>query len=875
MIIKGSKSHLFIYSFLIILAVFYFSFDRKVLTVAAHDAYSGFMADDPGFSSARNLVDTGGDNKHQSMFLKLQLMANNAYEIILYKLRNNQHNDLKNIDISIKFSNFKKILNDRANAIPKDYLDEPSEVNTTISYDGKTYKAKVRLKGDLGDHWLSKHRMSLRVSLKNDETIFGFNKFSIHKPRARQHPYEQAFQETLKQGGNITAIHKYANINVNGEDWGVMNIEENISKEFLEKQRLKDSLVFRFSDDRKWLRYNKNVVDNFLYYRYSDPKLIATISKQRKYLKNELNRKRYTYVLEERLKTYHSKLYSVEPHIRAFFASLLWNNQHTLSDGNSRYYLNPYTLQLEPISADQGMFSLITEELDKGLNRMYLTETYDQVLSQFSDYKNKNKYFVEVLGLFDNIEAKLNQYRKYFPLDAYKQDDVLLQNMDLITKDKAMLYKWLKNYSINDGRVEKVKGTPTDTQAKDFLDHLHVRHYDDGRLLIFNLLPDEVEVNRIVFGGNETEYKNLIIPGYVENSYVPYLLQTNIKGIQDDQIMIDSSYKNNKRSISAYPTLLSKGMNNPLIGNSTSNTSFLIKKDVDSWEVIPGEWTIKSPMIINGSLRINEDTHLKFSRDSYLIVKGEIEFIGSKSRPIIFDSLGTGWKGIYVLSDKHNKSILHNVIFKDTIGLSDGLLSLSGGVTIYGGNVDIKEVNIEGTNAEDALNIINSSININGLKIKNTTSDAFDCDYCIGKITNSKFSYINGDAIDLSGSELEIQNINASNVKDKALSIGEASKVDIKDSVFSNIGVGVAVKDGSKASFVNIIIRNYDLYAAMTYSKKKHYDIFSSLKLTNSLIEGDNPYLRQVKTLLSVDGVEVEEREVDVKDLYSSGVMKK
>jgi len=872
MVIKNNKSHLFIYSVLIILIAFYFSFDRKVLTVAAHDVYSGFMSNDPGFSTARNLVDTGGNNKHQSIFLKLQSMASNAYEIILYKLRNNQHNDLKNIDISINFSNFKKILNDRSKAIKKDYLNEPSVVNATISYDGKSYKAKVRLKGDLGDHWLSKHRMSLRVSLKNGGTILGFNKFSIHKPRARQYPYEQAFQGTLRQGGNITAIHKYASISVNGEDWGVMSIEENISKEFLEKQRLKDSLVFRFSDDKKWLRYNKTVIDNFPYYRYSDSKLIATISKQRKHLKNELNRKRYTYVLEERLKTYHPKLYSVEPHMRAFFASLLWRNQHTLSDSNSRYYLNPYTLKLEPITTDQGMFSLITEELDKDLNRMYLTETYDQVLSSFSDYKNKNKYFVEVLGLFDNIEAKLNQYRKYFPLDAYKQDDILLQNMDLITKDKAILYKWLESYRIND---EKVKGNPTNAQAKDFLDHLHVRHYDDGRLLIFNLLPDEVKVNRIVFGGNETEYENLIIPGYVANSYEPYLLQTNIKGIQDDQIIINSSYKNNKRSILAYPTLLSKGMSNPLIGSSISNTSFLIKKDVDSWEVIPGEWTIKSPMIINGSLRINEDTHLNFSRDSYLIVKGEIEFIGSKSRPIIFDSLGSGWKGIYVLSDKHNKSILHNVIFKDTIGLSDGLLSLSGGVSIYGGNVDIKEVSIEGSTAEDALNIINSSINISGLKIKNTISDAFDCDYCIGKIINSKFSYINGDAIDLSGSEVEIKNINASNVKDKGLSIGEASTVDIKDGVFSNIGVGVAVKDGSKASFVNMTIRNYDLYAAMTYSKKKHYDVFSSLKLKNCLLEGDNPYLRQVNTLLTVDGVEVEEREVDVKDLYSSGVMKK
>ena len=348
-----------------------------------------------------------------------------------------------------------------------------------------------------------------------------------------------------------------------------------------------------------------------------------------------------------------------------------------------------------------------------------------------------------------------------------------------------------------------------------------------------------------------------------------------MKGIQDNNIVVESLYKNNKRSISAYPTLVSEGIINPLSKNSTPNTSFLIRNGERSWEIIPGDWDVKSPIIINGNLRINEATHLNFSKDSYLIVKGGIEFIGSKSHPIIFGSLGLGWKGIYVLSDKRNKSILQNVIFKDTNGLSDDLLSLTGGVNIYGGSVNIKEVNIEGTTAEDALNIVNSSIDINGLKIKNTVSDAFDCDYCIGNITNSKFNYINGDGIDLSGSEVKIKNVDASNVKDKGISIGEASIVDIKDGVFLNVGVWLAAKDGSKASAVNLIIKKYDLYAAMTYSKKKHYDAFSSLKLKKCLIEGENPYLRQTNTLLAVDGVEVNEREVDVKNLYSSGVMKK
>ena len=501
MVIKKSKSNLFIYGTLIFFVALYVSFDRKVFDVIVHSAYNDFMSNDFGFSTARNLIDTGGNQEHQDVLLKLRVLANNLYNFYSYKLHNHKYNNLQNIDISIKFSNLKKILNDRSKAIARGYLDGSSFVNASITHDGKTYKAKIRLKGDLPDHWLGKRRMSLRIVLKNGETIFGFSKFSIHKPQARQHPYEQAFQEVLRQGGNITAIHKYASVSVNGEDWGVMNVEENISKEFLEKQKLKDSIVFRFSDDRKWLRYDESVVDGFPNYRYSDPKLIATILKQRKYLKNELNRKRYTYVLEERLKSNHSKLYSVEQHMRALFASLEWKDQHTLADSNSRYYLNPYTLQLEPITTDQGFFSLINEKLDTYLNRIYLGIPYTQVLSMFDELNYEN-IFIKVLELFDNIEGRLNQYGKYFPLDAYKHDDILLQNIEFITSNKYELYEKLKNYNTNNKVVEKFKELPSNIQAKYFIDHLHVRHYDDGKLLIFNLLPDEVLVSKIVVGGD-------------------------------------------------------------------------------------------------------------------------------------------------------------------------------------------------------------------------------------------------------------------------------------------------------------------------------------------------------------------------------------
>ena len=74
-------------------------------------------------------------------------------------------------------------MKDRDRAIKNQFLFDPTMVDATIQYMGKVYKAELRLKGDGQDHWQSKHRMSLRVQLKNEKTILGFSSFSIQKPK--------------------------------------------------------------------------------------------------------------------------------------------------------------------------------------------------------------------------------------------------------------------------------------------------------------------------------------------------------------------------------------------------------------------------------------------------------------------------------------------------------------------------------------------------------------------------------------------------------------------------------------------------------------------------------------------------------------------
>ena len=78
-------------------------------------------------------------------------------------------------------------------------------------------------------------------------------------------------------------------------------------------------------------------------------------------------------------------------------------------------------------------------------------------------------------------------------------------------------------------------------------------------------------------------------------------------------------------------------------------------------------------------------------------------------------------------------------------------MSLTGGVTFYKTNVELKNVNFLGSSAEDALNIVHSNYRLENVLITNCNSDAFDSDFSTGKISHSKFKNIKGDALDFSG----------------------------------------------------------------------------------------------------------------------------
>ena len=185
-------------------------------------------------------------------------------------------------------------------------------------------------------------------------------------------------------------------------------------------------------------------------------------------------------------------------------------------------------------------------------------------------------------------------------------------------------------------------------------------------------------------------------------------------------------------------------------------------------------------------------------------------------------------------------------------------------------DVNIENTLIDNVTAEDAINIVESDYKIKNLIVTNTISDALDSDFSNGKIEYSNFMDIGGDALDFSGSTVAINNVKVLRAGDKGVSAGEESFINIENSYFENIGIGVTSKDSSKVVVNNTSIKNPVLFGVMSFVKKDFYTQSSRIELIDCEVDTPSSYLRQRGTFMVVDDKEIVQEEFDVDKLYEA-----
>ncbi len=267
------------------------------------------------------------------------------------------------ITIDIKHEDYLKIAARRQEALAAGVLisSDADFVPATIRHGDQILKVKLRLKGDLSDHW-NTDRWSLRVVVRGEQTLFGMKQFSLQHPKTRNYLYEWIYHQTLRREGLIGLRYDFIDVTVNGRDLGTYAIEEHFEKRLVEGNRRREGPIVRFNEDLSWaeLLHHHDVsmagveqragsgsflssdVDAFETGRYLEDSTFLPL-----YLKavNLLEGFR-----DGRLNA--TQTFDVDALGRFVAINELMGSEHGANWRNIRFYYNPITTRLEPIGFD-------------------------------------------------------------------------------------------------------------------------------------------------------------------------------------------------------------------------------------------------------------------------------------------------------------------------------------------------------------------------------------------------------------------------------------------------------------------------------------------------------------------------------------------
>jgi len=109
-----------------------------------------------------------------------------------------EKNQLPTLKLEVSFQGMQKIHAKRKSALNTGLLVscEDDFVKAEISFLNQSHNCKIRLKGDLSDHWAGE-KFSLRVEMKDGSLIKGMSRFSLQDPVTRNNTAEWLYQKSL------------------------------------------------------------------------------------------------------------------------------------------------------------------------------------------------------------------------------------------------------------------------------------------------------------------------------------------------------------------------------------------------------------------------------------------------------------------------------------------------------------------------------------------------------------------------------------------------------------------------------------------------------------------------------------------------------
>ena len=786
-----------------------------------------------------------------------------------------EENNLDTIQLDISFKNLQRIEAKRQKAIQIGRLITSGEdlVNAEIRHNGKTSRCKIRLKGDLSDHWTG-DKFSLRVEMKGDARIRGMSRFSLQDPVTRCNTSEWMYLENLRQEGCMAVRYDFVNLNINGKKMGIFAIEEHFSKEMIEANKRREGVIVHFDDYLLWKKFPEDIATNIDWNSIFRSAQTTVRSKKRIQASEILKKQKVTaFNLLRSLQKNAlpaSAIFDSEKLGRFLAITRIWQTERSMLYADINFYFNPVTCLLEPIGFDGNPGQEETSPycyfswgdikdnwVNYALSDPKITYSYIKFLHQFTDPS-----YIE--NLFTKLSSRETKYRNllkselllkspstiwknYSSIINYNPKNIINNRAATILEElsEEVLIKGYARINENNTTIE-ISISNTTTQPVEIIGFTSGNFSWDAKKTINDYREEKNQEDDFngsiqIYGqGNgfkQSESDKIFV---IEKKHLEEPLYANVRFLGSPnpylKILIPIDESNFKPKYLPY---YKKGIQN------LTHPNFIIEKN-NTLYVKTGSHFCKTNIFVprNKALYLSPGTQIHFDQNSTLISEGTLRFHGSKENPIVLTSNHESWAGM-LLAFANKKSILENVIIENINGIGKGPNPfglerngwfMTGGVTIYNSNIVISNSIFKNFKTEDALNIISSNFTLDHCTFSLTSSDAFDGDFVEGNIRNCTFFDIDGDGIDFSGSIVKVNGVNFSGIADKAISVGENSHVKINNCEIENVSFGVVSKDHSKTEvYDKITVRNAKVSAFAAYQKKPLFGP-AYLKVENPLI---------------------------------------
>jgi hypothetical protein len=790
---------------------------------------------------------------------------------------------LKTLYIDVEPDDFAEVRAKREEALRVGILltGDADYVDATLRYDGEEIPAELRLKGDWMDHYAF-DKWSFRVETRDDHYLLGMSAFSVQDLPRRAYLNEWLYLENLRHEGVLGVRYDFAHVVLNGEYLGIYALEEVFTKELLEFQERRESVIVRYAEDLVWeyrAAYENDevippgvnqfhLIDEFDSGRVgADP----TLSAQRDAAVGLLRS-------VDRGERPASGVFDVEAMAKFLALTDLWDARHAVIWHNLRYYYNPITARLEPIAFDAHPLSEGADVAAYDLAGLALAQVYDdpRLLSAYAHHLWRFSQPEYLDGVRELYEGEFEALRG--AMEPEFGEEVLAPPWETLNLRQRYLREFLTPHrmayayfgeEVGDGLALEVGNLlPFPVEVVSLLvggDVLPARADwavpeaegvvgEDGALVLAALAPDAARLL----------YQALAIPELPPSSELGEVrLVTRIWGM---------THTYTQAVVPSYPPPVPEGPlpPAPTVEEVLEAHPFLTVDD-EALAVRSGVHEVEGDLVLPEGLALHAGpgTTLRFGEDNFLLARGPLRFEGGGDEPVVLEPGGEVWRGVLVL-EAGAPSLWRHVVVQDTDVLNRDGWILTGAITFYRSPIRLDRARLLGTRAEDLINVFRANFEFVDSEFAHTASDAFDGDFTEGLIEGCSFHDVAADAIDVSGSEVTVRDVHLVDLGDKALSAGEASRVTLEGAVVRNADFGLASKDASHVEASGVTLEGIRLAGLAAYVKKPAYGPASMVARGVTFVDlpvGQRT-LVQTGCWIELEGARVWGTDVDVDALY-------